>query len=471
MIRENQNLLNRLNLLCDGLLLAAAMMLSYFIRFFLFQTDATYLKIENYLLFLAVLLPLYYFVFSSFDLITVFRHDSFHRETAKLMRASAVMAGIIAVLLFVFKLGGVSRWVMVQYFFISTALLFCKRWIVRKITRRMRGQGHHKKTLILLGSGATAQDCLRVVQNKQDYGYEYLGYVANHAQMEGEYLGDFGALYDILNKYKPEELICALELEEGGQLGQIMEECEKTGTKVSIVPFCYRYIPTRPYIDQMDSIPLINTRRVALDNFLNAFIKRAIDIVVSVVALLVLSPVFLLTAVLVKLTSPGPVIFKQQRVGKNKALFTMYKFRSMVLNDESDTAWSTDADPRKTAFGSFIRKFSIDELPQLVNVLKGDMSLVGPRPELPHYVQHFQKEIAHYMVKHQVKPGITGLAQVKGFRGDTSIPKRIEWDIYYIENWSVMLDVKILLQTAFRAFKNDEKILVTGEGENEFTRE
>ena len=161
----------------------------------------------------------------------------------------------------------------------------------------------------------------------------------------------------------------------------------------------------------------------------------------------------------VKLTSRGPVIFKQKRVGLNKKLFTMYKFRSMKLNTESGTAWSKNADPRKTKFGSFLRKFSIDELPQFYNVLKGDMSLVGPRPEIPFFVDSFQEQIPLYMVKHQVKPGITGLAQVRGYRGDTSIEKRIECDIEYIENWNLLLDIQILLQTAIKAFKNDEQLV------------
>ena len=151
----------------------------------------------------------------------------------------------------------------------------------------------------------------------------------------------------------------------------------------------------------------------------------------------------------------------------NKELFTMYKFRSMIVNDQSDTAWSTNEDPRKTKFGAFIRKYSIDELPQLYNVLKGDMSLVGPRPELPYFVENFQKSVPLYMVKHQVKPGITGLAQVKGYRGDTSIPKRIEWDVYYIENWSLFLDVKILLMTVFKGLRNVEVLPGSGEKEKE----
>ena len=166
----------------------------------------------------------------------------------------------------------------------------------------------------------------------------------------------------------------------------------------------------------------------------------------------------LAAAVGVKLSSPGPVLFKQERVGKDKKTFYMYKFRSMRVNSEEKTGWSRNSDPRKTRFGALIRKFSIDELPQFFNVLKGDMSLVGPRPEVPHYVEQFKEEIPRYMVKHQVRPGITGWAQVNGYRGDTSIRKRIEYDIYYIENWNVFFDLKILLMTPFKSV-NQEKLV------------
>ncbi len=217
-------------------------------------------------------------------------------------------------------------------------------------------------------------------------------------------------------------------------------------------------MPPHPQFDSLNGLPLINLRRIPLDNLGNAFVKRAMDIAGSLVLIVLSSPVMLLAAVGVKLSSPGPIIFRQKRVGLNKKPFYMYKFRSMRVNAASDTGWSTNSDPRKTRFGSFIRKFSIDELPQFFNVLKGDMSLVGPRPELPHFVDQFKEEIPLYMVKHQVRPGITGWAQVNGLRGDTSIKERIEHDVYYIENWSILLDIKILFLTLFKGFVNQEKL-------------
>ena len=184
--------------------------------------------------------------------------------------------------------------------------------------------------------------------------------------------------------------------------------------------------------------------------------KRAIDIFGAIVALILFSPIMLLTAILIKLTSPGPLIYCQERVGLHNRPFKMYKFRSMRVQDASEEkkAWTTKNDPRVTPIGKFMRKTNIDELPQLFNILKGDMSLVGPRPERPFFVEKFREEIPRYMVKHQVRPGMTGWAQINGYRGDTSIKRRIEFDLYYIENWTVGLDIKILILTIFKGFIN-----------------
>ena len=211
-------------------------------------------------------------------------------------------------------------------------------------------------------------------------------------------------------------------------------------------------------VDEVGDVSLVNLRHIPLDNIGNAFLKRAVDIVGSLLLIVCTSPIMLFAAIGVKLSSPGPILFKQERVGLNKKPFYMYKFRSMRVNDKQNTGWSTNSDPRKTKFGSFIRKFSIDELPQFFNVLMGDMSLVGPRPELPYFVNQFKESVPLYMVKHQVRPGITGWAQVNGFRGDTSIQGRIEHDIYYIENWTLLFDIKILFMTVFK-FSNSETIV------------
>ena len=276
-----------------------------------------------------------------------------------------------------------------------------------------------------------------------------------------EYRGikKIGTLKDLaayLEKSSLDEVAITLNLNEYHKLEQIVAICEKSGVHTKFVPDYYNFISTNPYTEDLDGLPVINIRNVPLTNTVNRVIKRLIDIVGSIVALILFSPIMLIVAILVKKSSPGPIFFAQERIGLGNKPFKMYKFRSMGVQDPKKEAkeWTTKNDARVTPVGRVIRKTSLDELPQFWNVLKGDMSLIGPRPERPLFVEKFKEEIPRYMIKHQVRPGITGWAQVNGFRGDTSIRSRIEHDLYYIENWSLGLDIKILFLTFFKGFVN-----------------
>jgi Undecaprenyl-phosphate glucose phosphotransferase len=232
--------------------------------------------------------------------------------------------------------------------------------------------------------------------------------------------------------------------------------CEKSGVHTQFMPDYNHIIPTRPYTEDLMGMPVINIRYVPLSNTMNSLIKRVMDIFISIVGIVITTPIMLGVAIAVKTTSKGPLIYKQERVGLHNERFMMYKFRSMKVQEvaEEKKAWTTKDDPRVTAVGKFIRKTSLDELPQLFNILKGDMSVVGPRPERPFFVEKFKEEIPRYMIKHQVRPGLTGWAQVNGYRGDTSIIKRIEYDLFYIENWTISFDIKIMFLTFFKGFVN-----------------
>lgn len=461
MIKENQNLLNKINAFTDILILFVSMVISYFIRFTLLYHDEFYIKLYTYLKFTVILIPIYLILYVFFNLYDPVRTSLFSKECSKIINANLILITIALSSLFVFKLVHISRLVIVIFYFVNTTLIIIKRGFLRRILSNLRKKGLNLKHVLIVGAGKTASEYLDVIQNNKTYGYNYVGYVSNDSGFYGEKLGDYSQLLDILFEYKFDEVVCALDLKDAEYIEKIVSDCEKSGTKISIIPFCYKYIPSQPYIDQIGNLPLINIRRIPLDNIGNAFMKRALDILGSLCLILLTSPIMIITAIIIKCTSKGPIIFRQERVGLNKSIFTMYKFRSMKVNSKETTGWSTNNDPRKTKFGSFIRKFSIDELPQFFNVLKGDMSLVGPRPELPHFVDEFKDEVPLYMVKHQVKPGITGLAQINGFRGDTSIKKRIEFDIHYIESWSILLDIEIIFKTAFKGFKNNEKLIIT----------
>ena len=261
--------------------------------------------------------------------------------------------------------------------------------------------------------------------------------------------------HEIEEKNAEAVMLCGLA---SSQRNDILKYCIDHDVMAYVRPNIGDLIISEARSFRMDNLPVLLCQRAAPSLFYLA-LKRTMDILLSGVALIIASPFMLVTAIGVKLSSPGPVIFRQERIGLNKKPFMMYKFRSMRVNVQQETGWSTDCDPRKTHFGSFIRKFSLDELPQFFNVLKGDMSLVGPRPEVPYHVEHFKEEIPRYLVRQQVRPGCTGWAQIHGLRGDTDIAERIRYDIWYIENWTVALDIKIIFRTVFGGkMVNDEKL-------------
>ena len=286
-----------------------------------------------------------------------------------------------------------------------------------------------------------------ILDENREWGTEYRGV---------KVIGTPRDLKDILELNTLDEIAITLSLNEYKNLEEIVAACEKSGVHTKFIPDYNNIIPTIPQMEDLQGLPIINIRRVPLTNMFNATIKRIVDIFGALVAIVIFSPLMLATVALIKLTSPGPIIFSQERVGLHNRPFKMYKFRSMEVQNPSSekSKWTTPNDPRVTSVGRFIRKTSIDEMPQFFNILKGDMSLVGPRPERPFFVERFKEEIPRYMVKHQVRPGLTGWAQVNGYRGDTSITKRIEHDLYYIENWTLGFDFKILFLTIFKGFIN-----------------
>ena len=368
---------------------------------------------------------------------------------------------VFVFILYLMHLDDYSRVVLALFYVFATAAVVAKRVVRRWYDRVRRRKGLGLRHILLVGGGKSAALYLRALEHNPYYGFVVDGYLApiEEPGFGVNYLGGYEKLDESLENPDIDEVVVALEAEEIHMLPHTFAACDKHGTRITMVPFYSDYLPARPTIDVLDECKLINVRQTPFDNILNAAVKRGLDIVGSLVLIVLTSPVMLVTAIGVKLSSPGPVIFRQERIGLNKKPFMMYKFRSMRVNAKQETGWSTDYDPRKTRFGSLIRKFSLDELPQFFNVLKGDMSLVGPRPEVPYHVEHFKEEIPRYLVRQQVRPGCTGWAQIHGLRGDTDIAERIRYDIWYIENWTVALDIKIIFRTVFGGkMINDEKL-------------
>ena len=314
--------------------------------------------------------------------------------------------------------------------------------VIFYILRDMRKKGMNQKQVLLVGYSRAAEEYVdRILQNPQ-WGYVIRGILDDNVPAGTTYkgvkvIGRIANLMIILPSSRLDEIAITLGLSEYYRLEEIVALCEKSGVHTKFIPDYNNIIPTKPYTEDILGLPVINIRYVPLSNTFNALIKRAMDIAGAIVAIIVSSPVMLVLCMLIKLTSPGPLIYKQERVGLHNQTFRMYKFRSMEIQKESEEkkAWTVKNDPRVTGIGKF-------------------MSLVGPRPERPFFVEKFREEIPRYMVKHQVRPGLTGWAQVNGYRGDTSIRKRIECDLYYIENWSVGFDIKIMFLTIFKGFIN-----------------
>ncbi len=462
MIRENQKLLNQINVISDALILFLSLPFAFWFRFYVLPSGIITVPLQKYWALNLSLMLGHLLCYAAFGLYSSLRRTALSKELSLLCFSSVLNLSASLSFLFLFWEMHYSRMTLAIYFVLSLGVVSCKRILLRLYLRRLRRAGYNQKHVVLLGTGVTARSYLKAIQTQRSLGYHAVGYVARQAAPDMDslsYLGSFDRLESILERLQPDEVVAALDAEDLPLTPGIINLCEKLGLKLSLIPFYAEHMSSTPQFDSIGNIPLLNIRRVPLDNWGNAVCKRLVDIAGSLALILLTSPIMLVCAVGVRLSSPGPVIFRQQRVGRNKKKFSMYKFRSMRVNSQQTTRWSTDRDERKTPFGAFLRKYSLDELPQFFNVLKGDMSLVGPRPELPHFVEQFKDEIPLYMVKHQVRPGITGWAQVNDLRGDTSIRARVEHDIYYIENWSLWLDIKILFVTIFKGkFKNSEQL-------------
>ena len=466
MIKDNQRHFNRLHVFIDAIAAIASYLLAWVIRFPVMQGDPG-LPFVDYCWMLVPLVPYTLFVYFAFNLYTPKRVKGRRLEAGNVVQANLVVAITIIVCLQIFNkqfpnfTEDFSRMVLVIFCVLNTAAGVFIRNFIRYILWKIRRSGYNLKHILLVGYSRAAEEYIDRIKGNPQWGYEVCGILDDNVEAGVEYkgikvIGVCDDLKHILPANELDEIAITLGLNEYSKLEHIVAECEKSGVHTKFIPDYNNIIPTKPYIEDLMGLPVVNIRHVPLSNTFYAMIKRIVDMGGSLFAIILFSPIMLITALLIKITSPGPLIYKQERVGLHNQTFMMYKFRSMEVQDpkKEKKGWTVKNDPRVTPIGKIIRKTSIDELPQLFNILKGDMSLVGPRPERPFFVEKFREEIPRYMVKHQVRPGLTGWAQVNGYRGDTSIRKRIEHDLYYIENWTLGLDFKIIFLTFFKGFIN-----------------
>jgi Undecaprenyl-phosphate glucose phosphotransferase len=461
MIRENQKYFNFTLIMADMAIIILALILAWYLRF---QTSVfgnvgiSGWGFTYYMIPLIFIMPLFMVLYYIFGLYRPRRTNTLVSEIGDIIKANFTGLVILTTLLFLLEAMDYSRIVLAAFITFCTIFTIGERMILRNSLRVIRSRGFNRKHILVVGAGELATKFAHKIEDNPYIGYNIIGFLDDklekgHKIFNSEVIGGLADMENIILKQPLDRVVITISPHEHN-LMELVNLCEKQGAKPVIIPEFSQYFPARPNIDMLDDIPIIDVRYVPLDNLYKKFLKRIFDCVAAVLAIIILSPIIIATALMVKISSPGSVIYKQERVGLNRKIFHIYKFRSMKEEADISSQWTTEDDDRKTRIGTFIRKTSIDEFPQFFNILKGDMSLIGPRPERPIFVEEFREMVPKYMIKHYVRPGMTGWAQVNGWRGNTSIQKRIEHDIYYVENWTLLLDLKIFFMTFIRGFIN-----------------
>lgn len=452
MIRENQRLFNVINVLIDAVIVVfSALFVSS--KFFMRFTNLTFVyNYESWLLFFIFLVPTYLVLFFFSGLYTPQRTNrSVFSESSKIAQV-VLLEFFLLIALSSLKIIVQSQGFLICFLIVDFILATLERALLRIFLRKFRAEGFNIKYVLIIGAGEVGERLAETIKVNSYLGYKIMGFLDDSVteDISGiRVIGKISDLEKIISFNVIDRVIVSIAPRHYDLLSDIINTCEKMGIRADIVPDYYKYLTSHPNIELIDDIPLISVRYLPLDIAYNNLFKRIFDILFVVVVSIFISPILLIVALSIKLTSPGPIIYKQERVGLNGKVFNIYKFRSMSSENEyiDDKKWTQKDDPRVTKVGKFIRKTSIDELPQFYNIFKGDMSLIGPRPERPYFVNKFRESVPKYMIKHHVRPGMTGWAQINGYRGNTSIAKRIEYDIYYVENWSVLLDIRIFFKT------------------------
>jgi Undecaprenyl-phosphate glucose phosphotransferase len=422
-------------------------------------------ELKNYLVLLGVILPLWLTLFSAFKLYKSRRSDSVFADARPLLFSIGAGVLLISAFTFFYRETTFSRLTFALFGVLNFALLFAERVIIRTVLHFLRRHGYNQKRVLIVGAGDLGLRVAQTVQGNPRMGYQIVGFVDDYLT-NGIYKKDYGLeilgrtseTTAVADQYDVEKVIIALPMQAIRKISNVVKMCEHEGIATDIVPDFFKFIQPRTRVENFAGLPMVGVRFTPVDSLAYRIGKRFFDFAFSSIVLILSAPLLLLIALGVKLTSPGPVFFIQERMGANRKPFRMIKFRTMKVGSEKfdgQAGLGIRNDPRATPFGRFLRKWSLDELPQFWNVLKGDMSVVGPRPERTYHAHQFKNEVPNYMIRHQVKTGITGWAQANGWRGDTSIAKRVEYDIFYIENWSFWFDLKIIGMTLFRGLVNN----------------
>ena len=455
MLKAHSRLLEQVMLGGDLLIVAAAWLAAYGVRFYVAgpALRSSIPPLEPYLLMLLPILVVWGLSFRAFDLYRPRRIGSRLSEVAGVAKASS-LGGLVlvAVMTFFFREFEYSRVVIVYFWVLSIVGVSFSRYVFREALRVARRRGYNVRYAVVVGSGELADGVIERLRARPDVGIQVLGLVGDKDGAGSvPRLGGYADLAAVLGTREVDHVILALPHEDYGRLRGLLDAIGDEPVTIHVVPDLFRFASLRGGVEEFDGVPFIHLRESPLHGW-NRLFKRVFDVAMSVVVLGALAPVLALLALLVRLSSRGPVLYRQERMGLDGRRFGMLKFRTMRVDAEAQTGpvWAAATDPRRTPIGGVLRRFSLDELPQFVNVLRGEMSVVGPRPERPVFVERFRQTVPGYMLRHKVKSGITGWAQVNGLRGNTSLEERIRYDLEYIERWSLWLDLKIIALTVTR---------------------
>jgi exopolysaccharide biosynthesis polyprenyl glycosylphosphotransferase len=435
----------------DGLSVIVAFLLANWLRFTsgMFRVNSI-TDYPHFRTFLLLVTCIYWVVFKYLGLYRKRRGISGVDELSKIIQGVILAAIFIGAVTFLIHFLAFSRLVVLLAALLATLFVWLERIFLRRIQIILRKRGIGVTRILVVGTGETAKLLLQRLQQNPGLGYRVAGLISEgkpSRSVEGyRVLGNLSHFSRLIQTHEPEEVIFALPASAHGKLIPMLVTLQDTPIKYKIVSDLFGIITNPMESDVLLDMPVFEMKEAPLSHWHHRVIKRFFDFIFSLAGLIVFSPLLFILASGVKVSSPGPVFFLQKRIGRDGKIFHMLKFRSMKTGTET-VGFTAQNDPRVTPFGTFIRKTSLDELPQLFNVLVGQMSLVGPRPEVPGLVEKFEKEIPRYFERHQVKSGITGWAQVNGLRGNTSLHERVKYDIYYIENWSLLLDIKIIVRT------------------------
>ncbi len=456
MLKAHSRLVENLALAGDLCLIAGCWVSAYAIRFYLLPVGDIP-PFRDYALQLLPILIVWGIAFRTFDLYRPNRLGSRVSEWFDVAKASTLGALIlVAIMTFVFRQQEYSRLVIILFLVQSVIAVSLARAALREVLRFARRHGYNLRYAIVVGGGEPAAEVLRVLNRRRDVGIFVLGLLSDKREVPDNvrWLGGIEDVRAVLDRQQVDIVFIALPHADASRLTAVLRGIGDEPIAIHLVPDVFSLVPARGGIEEFEMIPFIHLRESRLYGW-NRVLKRAFDLVFGTIALVVAAPVMLAIVVALKLTSPGPLLYRQERMGVDGRRFRMLKFRTMRVDAEAETGpvWARADDPRRTALGIFLRRTSLDELPQLFNVLHGEMSLVGPRPERPSFVEEFRRRVPGYMLRHKVKAGITGWAQINGWRGNTSIERRIECDLQYIERWSLAFDLKILLQTLWYGFR------------------